>query len=425
MQQIKVNRLKIVFKNVLWLLSERGLQIALSLVAGGFIARAFGPDLYGKWQYAISLLFLATTLTYVCGAEVIVPALVREPERAGAILGAAFFVRAAASISGFFVGQLLVYLFIEDKQIAGFLRILLVLLLFNEPFGVIVAWFQAKTHIGPVVKVRLFSLAFKVLAVTIIVFLSLDNLLIAIAWVGEGFFVMIFLLWLYHRAKEPVWSVDRRNVMNYFKEGTTYWIGLLLMSAFVRLDRLFIAEYGGFSQLGKYSAAIQIAENWFVLAGIVSQSIAPRYIYAGVSNKEVDANIQRLFIFYVAGAILGSLILMLLAPLIIKIIFGDAYKDAAVFLGRLGFVSIGVFVDSLFNTLMMKERAAKWVGIKWLGALIGGLAVNYLFISSLGVWASILALYVGYGIASAIGVIYWLRWRRRYLVSMPSLTTDC
>ena len=64
----------------------------------------------------------------------------------------------------------------------------------------------------------------------------------------------------------------------------------------------------------------------------------------------------------------------------------------------------------------MKERAAKWVGIKWLGALIGGLAVNYLFISSLGVWASILALYVGYGIASAIGVIYWLRWRRKHLV---------
>lgn len=425
MRQIKINRLRVVFKNILWLVSERGLQIVLSLIAGGFIARAFGPDLYGKWQYAISFLFLATTLTYICSAEVIVPALVREPERTGAILGAAFFVRSVASISGFLVGQLSVYFLIKDEQIASFLRILLVLLLFNEPFGVIVAWFQARTYISPVVKIRLFSLILKVLAITVIVFFSLDNLLIAIAWLGEGFFVMVFLLWLYHRTKESVWSISRLDVISYFKEGGIYWIGLLFMSIFMRLDRLFIAEYSGFNELGKYSAAIQIAENWFVLGAIVSQSIAPRYVYASFSNKEIDSNIKNLLIIYIIGAILGALVLMLLAPLIIKIIFGDAYTGAANFLGKLVFVSVGVFVDSLFNILMMKERSAKWIAMKWLGALSGGLAVNYFFISSLGVWASILALYVGYGIASVIGIIYWLRWRRRCFVAVSDVTFNC
>ena len=422
--QINANRLKIVLRNVFWLLSERGLQIALALVAGGFIARAFGPDVYGKWQYAISLLFLATTLTYICGAEVIVPKLVREPENIGAILGTAFFIRAVASILGFFVGQVLVYFFVNDKKVSGFLHILLILLLFNEPFGVIIAWFQAKTHIGPIVKARLLSLMVKVLAIVSIFYFSLNNLLVAAAWVGEGFLVMIFFWWIYHRTKGPAWSVDRFNVINFFKEGTAYWIGLLFMSVFLRLDRLFLAEYVGFNQLGKYAAAIQIAENWFVLAGIVSQSIAPRYIYANVSNKEVDKNIRRLLIFYVTGAILGSLILMLLAPLIIKIIFGDMYKESAEFLIGLALVSVGVFVDSLFNTLMMKERAAKWVGMKWLGALIGGLIVNYLFMPSLGVWASIWALYVGYGTASLIGVIYWIGWQRRHLDRSPALGID-
>lgn len=413
MKHTRANHLTLVIKNVIWLLSERGLQIALSLFVGGLIARAFGPDLYGKWQYAISLLFIATTLTHVCSAEVIVPKLVRQPDTAGAILGTAFVIRAAASVAGFIVGQLIVYIWIKDEEVAGFIRIILLLLLFIEPFSVVTAWFQSRTHIAPVVKIRLAVLAVKSLAITAIFFFSVKNLLVAVAWVGEGVLVMLLLLILYRRALGPSWRVSRSKIRNYLKEGVAYWVGLLFMCIFMRLDRFFLAESVGFNSLGIYSAAIQISENWFVLAGILSQSIAPRFIYSNISRETIDKNIQRLLILYVALAVFGSIILAMLAPMIIGLIFGSSYEGAIHILRYTAFVSIGVFVDSLFNILMLKEHAAIWVGAKWIAVLSVAFLVNYLFIPVLGLQAPILALFVGYGVASLIGMVYWLLWRRR------------
>lgn len=413
MKHSRANHLTSVIKNVIWLLSERGLQIALSLFVGGLIARAFGPDLYGKWQYAISLLFIATTLTHVCSAEVIVPKLVRQPDTAGSILGTAFVIRAAASVAGFIVGQLIVYIWIKDKEVAGFIQIILLLLLFIEPFSVVTAWFQSRTHIAPVVKIRLAVLVIKSLAITAIFFFSVKNLLVAVAWVGEGVLVMLLLLFLYRRALGPSWRVSRSNIRSYLKEGVGYWIGLLFMCIFMRLDRFFLAESVGFNSLGIYSAAIQISENWFVLAAILSQSIAPRFIYSNISRETIDKNIQRLLMFYVALAVLGSIVLAMLAPIIIEFIFGSSYEGAIHILRYTAFVSIGVFVDSLFNILMLKEHAAIWVGVKWMVVLSVAFLINYLFIPVLGLQAPILALFVGYSVASLIGMIYWLLWRQK------------
>ena len=93
MQPSRTPPLSVVVRNILWALVERGLQIVMTLIITGLIAREFGPELYGKWQYALSLLFIATTLTYLCGSEVVVPRLVANPERAGKVLGTAFAIR--------------------------------------------------------------------------------------------------------------------------------------------------------------------------------------------------------------------------------------------------------------------------------------------------------------------------------------------
>lgn len=420
MKTTKVADLRSVFGNVIWLLSERAIQVALALIVGGLIARNFGPDLYGKWQYAISLLFMATTLTYLCGSEVIVPKLVQRVDAAGRILGTAFLIRSVASVAGFLFGQLAVYLWIKDAEVAAFIRWLLLLLLFSEPFAVVVAWFQSRTHIAPVVKIRLGALAFKALVVVTAFYLSFPAWLIALAWVGEGFCVMLLLMIIYRQGAAHKWEFSRADARSYVKEGFTYWIGLLLMSAFLRLDRFFLAEYVGFEMLGVYSAAIQISENWFMLAAILSQSIAPRFIYAKLSMREIDRNIKYLLVLYVTLAVLGSLLIALLSPVIISVIFGSAYSGSANILRYTAFVSVGVFVDSLFNVLMLKNGASFWVGIKWLLVLVSALLINYYFVSDFGLYAPIVALYVGYGVACMIGCLYWLRWRKGVFVEAMS-----
>ncbi len=119
-------------RNILWALIERGLQIVLTLIITGLIAREFGPELYGKWQYALSLLFIATTLTYLCGSEVVVPRLVAQPENAGKILGTAFTIRVLISAIAYFIGYTFTSLFLSDPEVVALSQIILLLLFWSS-----------------------------------------------------------------------------------------------------------------------------------------------------------------------------------------------------------------------------------------------------------------------------------------------------
>lgn len=420
MYRAKIAQFKPVFKNIAWLLAERVTQVGLALIIGGLIARGFGPELYGKWQYAISLLFLAATLTYLCGAEVIAPKLVQHSEDTGTILGSAFFIRSIISIIGFVFGQLVVFLWIKDAEVAVFIRLLLILLLFNEPFNVVVTWFQSRTYIAPVVKIRLIALVIKAVLVISIILTAWPAWMVAGAWVTEGVLVMIMLMIIYKKTANQKWSVSYLLVRSYLKEGAVYWVGLLFMSLFMRLDRLFLAEYVGFDGLGVYSAAIQISENWFVLAVILSQSIAPKHIYADLAPEKINNNLRIFLVSYVSLAFVGSVIVAVLAPFIISVIFGESYTGSVEILQHTIFLSIVVFIDSLFNTLMLKEKAALWVGIKWSLALASALLINYLYIKEIGWLAPVLGLYMGYSMASIVGFIHWMHWKKKHRIGRLS-----
>ncbi len=78
------------FANIVWLGLERLTQIAVAIAISGVLARYFGPDTFGKWQYANTLLLVLSPVTWVCGAEILVPTIVhRPPEQLGTVLGSA------------------------------------------------------------------------------------------------------------------------------------------------------------------------------------------------------------------------------------------------------------------------------------------------------------------------------------------------
>ncbi|MFP3562376.1 hypothetical protein SB861_68995, partial [Paraburkholderia sp. SIMBA_049] len=70
----------------------------------GVLARYFGPDVFGKWQYANTLLLVLSPITWVCGAEILVPTIVNKPREAvGTVLGSAFALRIGVSAAALVV----------------------------------------------------------------------------------------------------------------------------------------------------------------------------------------------------------------------------------------------------------------------------------------------------------------------------------
>ena len=139
------------FTNIVWLGLERLTQIGVAIVISGMLARYFGPDTFGKWQYANTLLLVLSPITWVCGAEILVPTIVnRPPAQLGTVLGSAFTLRFSVSVAALLLTWLGIALHFFDPLVGAMLAGLAVTMLFREPFvGVINAWLQSMTYSKP------------------------------------------------------------------------------------------------------------------------------------------------------------------------------------------------------------------------------------------------------------------------------------
>ena len=88
-----------VIRNIFWLLAEQGSRIVLSTLSVSLVARALGVEQYGLLQYTLGLVAAFSSISFICGAEVLVPPLVTAtPAERKRLLGNAFVLRQAASV---------------------------------------------------------------------------------------------------------------------------------------------------------------------------------------------------------------------------------------------------------------------------------------------------------------------------------------
>ena len=62
-----------VIRNIFWLLAEHGSRIILSTLSVSLMARALGVEQYGLLQYTLGLVAAFSSISFICGAEVLVP----------------------------------------------------------------------------------------------------------------------------------------------------------------------------------------------------------------------------------------------------------------------------------------------------------------------------------------------------------------
>lgn len=253
------------FANIVWLGLERVTQIAVAIVISGVLARYFGPDVFGKWQYANTLLLVLAPLTWVCGAEILVPTIVaRPPAQLGTVIGSAFALRLSVSALALVLTWAGIAAGATDPLVGAMLAGLAVTMLFREPFiGVINAWLQSMTFSRPQLLASMVTAIAKAALVWLLVRMAAEPSRFGWLWALESAAIGAVLLVYYrHRHGGRLgWHLDRGLFRHFATAGTVFWLGLICMYLFLKLDRLMLERAISFADLGRYSAAQQLNET--------------------------------------------------------------------------------------------------------------------------------------------------------------------
>ena len=406
--------------NLAWLGCERLTQIVVAIVISGVLARYFGPEVFGKWQYANTLLLVLVPVTWVCGNEILVPTIVHEPpERLGTILGSAFTLRFGVSLAAMLVTWLVLALGVGtghiDAVVAAMLAGLAMTMLFREPFGVISSWLQSRTHSKPALLAAIAAAIVKMVLVWLAVRATIRPAYFSGFWALEAGAIAAALAFYYASrlggdGSWLGWHLEVGLFRRFVAAGSVFWVGLICMYLFLKLDRLMLERVVSFAELGRYSAAQQLNENWITLALMLAQTLGPAFVYRVHDTAQLARNMVRLMAMTAALMVGGAIALDLLGGFIIRLVFGPGFEGATDIFRWAVWLSVPAGIEAIANLVVLKYQARYVLLAKWIGALACAFVVNLVAIPRLGGHGALMGLAAGYLVAIAVD-LYYIRFR--------------
>lgn len=352
---------KQIVSNIFWLIAEKIITIILVFYVEGVIARLLSQQDYGKWIYSINLVLLLSSLSLIVGAEVLVPTLSKHKKIADSLLFNTFIIRLVFGFFTFICTLIYANFFVTDNVLRTFLSALAMVLVLNEPFGVVTSYFQSKVNILPVTIVRIIALGVRALVATVVLkwALSIDYIPWSRVLESVTSAIGLSLLYIIYRGKIR-FNFSKKISKILFYRGLLLWPSLMMMYFFQRIDRFFIEHYLSFDYLALYGISVQIIEQATLLFGMVVQSIAPIFIFNRMSDAERFGKLNRIVMLMVGLSILSIIVGYFLIPFFIQLVYGKSYDGAIP-------ITIGLLPSLLFfsiDTVLTQYFYAKNLGSK-------------------------------------------------------------
>lgn len=352
--------------NIFWLIVEKIITVLLVFYVEGVIARLLPQQDYGKWIYSINLVLLLSSLSLIVGAEVLIPTLSKHKKLTDSLLFNTFIIRLVFGFFAFICTLIYANYFVTDNVLRTFLSALAMVLVLNEPLGVVTNYFQSKVNILPVTIVRMIALSVRALVVTVVLKFALTVEYILWSRVLESITSAIGLSLLYFIYRGKIRFHFSQVISKIlFSRGLLLWPSLMMMYFFQRIDRFFIEHYLSFDYLALYGISVQIIEQATLLFGMVIQSIAPIFIFDKMPDAERFVKLKRIIILMVVLSMVSIIVGYFVLPFFIQLVYGKGYNGAiAITIGLLP--SLLFFsIDAVLTQYFYAKNLGKKLFYKW------------------------------------------------------------
>jgi PST family polysaccharide transporter len=379
---------KQLFANLNWLMADRILRIAGSLVIGIWVARYLGPGDFGLLNFALSFVALFGVMGRLSLDPVAVRELTKHPEKEKEILGSVLRLKLWGGIVAAVVALPAAWLAQPDNPLfIALVAIMAIGILFGATDAIDI-FYQAKVLSKNVVMARMYAFLMISLAKIGLILGGFSVIWFALAATLEIALAAALLAWAYHRreGKKGSWGWRSGAEMHLLRDGWPLVASSLLIIIHTRIDQVMIGQMLDDVQVGLYSAAISISEAWLFVPGLIVQTVMPYFVHLRERNPESYQ--QRLMQLYSAMFWIGvaaGLAAILLGRQFIQLLFGEAYAGAY---GPLAFtIWTGIFAAQTVarGIWLISENLQVYRLLNNLITVPANVILNYLWIPEYGI----------------------------------------
>jgi PST family polysaccharide transporter len=387
---------RLVAVNSAWLIADKVVRLGLGLVVWVWFARAYGPQTFGVWNFAIALTALFGVVASLGMDGVVTRELAQEDADRGGILGTAVALRLAAAAACTLAALLTVRKMRPDMPLATALVGCNALAFLLQSSQVIDYLFQARMRPAPAVLAvnAAFVLA---TALRIAVLLTgagvfwLGGTLVAEALLAAGFLVVAYASQPEFRAR---WRFDARIARRLAAECWPLLLSGLAVMAYMRLDQVMLAAMVGDAEVGQFSAALRIAEVWYFIPMAIMTAVFPAMIKSRERGAEVYARqVQRLYDGMAWLGLLVAVTISLLGRWMIDLLYGPSYALSAHVLSIQAWCGVSVAMSFVHGKWLLAEGLQKYGLVYTVTGAAVNLGLNAILIPRFGAvgaaWATL------------------------------------
>ncbi len=381
-----------IVKNAGWLMIGRVIHMILSFVIGLLTARYLGPANFGVLNYAGAYTTFFMAFCTLGINSVIVKNFVDHPEESGETIGTTIVLRLISSFMS--IGVIVGIVSIVDKgdKVTILVVFLYSLSLLFQVFDTFNYWFQSKLMskyyaIATLISYSIAS-AYKVLMLA----LNMSVEWFAVANSVDIGIVAVIMYIIYRKKGGPGFSVSYRKAKELLSVSCSYILSGLMVAIYAATDKVMLKHMLDESSVGFYSLAVSIATVWtFVLAAIIDSMNPSIMEYHNTDKRRYLIMNKRLYalVFYIS--ILASAIICVIAPVFIRVVYGEAYLPAVgplrIVVWYVAFSYLGV----ARNAWIVCERKQKYLKYIYLSSALINVVLNFLLIPLIGTLGAALA----------------------------------
>ena len=329
-------------QNIVWLVGERIGRAAVTATVLGVVARHLEPGGFGRLNFAVAATAICAPLASLGLEGVVVNEMIRQPDRAGAVLGTAFRLRLLAGIVA--AGLLAAVSWLTPALHSDALLLSVVSLgLLIQPVEIIDLWFQRHLDSRRTVVARLLGIG---AGATLKLWLVANGASLgAFAWaqVADVGFIALSLGWAGWRSPHHSgsWRWDPEIARTFWRRGAPLALSGLVVAFAMRLDQLLVRLWLGEGPAGIYFAATRLTDMALFAGGAMALSLFPALSASHTrSVVEYQSRLQAMFDALSALGWAVALGCTLVGPWVIRWLYGPAYAGATIVLAIQGWAAL-------------------------------------------------------------------------------------
>ncbi|EDX87349.1 MatE family [Synechococcus sp. PCC 7335] len=390
-----------IIASTVWQIIEKFLRLCSAAISGILIARYLQPEQYGIYNYALAFTSFFVAVSSLGTSQIFRRELIKEPQSGGEIVSSAFFFRIMSGLLFFLLAIGTAFAFISDVLVRLLIVIFSLQMIFRSSEAIEFS-FESKLKYGAITFSKSIASALATALIVVSVATEKSIIVLAVASCSEYLiaFITIISVYIYRRQVLNTSAISLSRMTNVLSDSWPLIFSGIAITVYMRIDQIMINTLVGSTELGLYSATVQLTEVFYLFPIAFIRSNFPRIVRLKEEGESAFySNLQKLYNQLSLISYAFIVFVSIFSRELLGILYGSSYAKAAPILTLLIWSVLFVTLGTAQSAFMVSMNWTKIHLKTVLVASVVNVLLNCLLIPKHGAFGAAIATVFSYWVA--------------------------